>query len=95
VSFVRTWPELLSCSTLLQSGDNTFEPLCPLLTPALSHQCHTADVKYSLGQAGVGAAGCCMCVVWLGMALLLGKRHAQLADHGGQHHPAPAGAHRL
>jgi hypothetical protein len=40
-----------------------------------------ADVQYSLGQAGVGAAGCVMCVVWLATALALGRTHKQLASN--------------
>jgi hypothetical protein len=40
------------------------------------------DVQYSLGQAGVGAAGCLMCVVWLLTALALGRKHKQLAGVG-------------
>jgi Ca2+/Na+ antiporter len=40
----------------------------------------SADVQWSLGQAGVGAAGGCMCVVWLFTALALGRKHKQLAS---------------
>jgi hypothetical protein len=41
--------------------------------------CIAADVKWSLGQAGVGAAGVAMCFVWLATAHKLGQHHKQLA----------------
>ncbi|WIA43362.1 hypothetical protein OEZ86_009851 [Tetradesmus obliquus] len=37
------------------------------------------DVQWSLGQAGVGAAGVAMCFVWLATAHKLGQHHKQLA----------------
>jgi hypothetical protein len=37
-----------------------------------------ADVQWSLGQAGVGAAGVAMCFVWLATAHKLGQHHKQL-----------------
>jgi hypothetical protein len=52
----------------------------PLLLLLLVLLC--PDVQYSLGQAGVGAAGCLMCVVWLLTALALGRKHKQLAGVG-------------
>jgi hypothetical protein len=37
-----------------------------------------ADVQWSLGQAGVGAAGVAMCFVWLATAHKLGQHHKRL-----------------
>lgn len=48
-------------------------------------------MRYSLGQAGVAAAGGCICVVWLFTALLLGRKHVALAKAGASSARAGAG----
>jgi hypothetical protein len=58
-----------------------FLPLRPACTAAAAAAggAAAAVVQWSLGQAGVGAAGVAMCFVWLATAHKLGQHHKQLA----------------